>query len=91
MDEISFKEAADEAGYEACECRNARPRPAARHPLAERVQRERDGVLARRCDPLDRRVVEGVDHPVGASCVGLTHRDDEYAFVATAINLKINS
>lgn len=49
--------------------------------------RVRDGVLACRCDSLNTRVVEGID-PASEIVV---RRDDEYAFVATAVNLKINS
>ncbi|MDW9245652.1 hypothetical protein C7S13_8635 [Burkholderia cepacia] len=48
--------------------------------------RVRDGVLACCCDSLNTRVVEGLDHTVEI----VVRRDDEYAFAATADNLKIN-
>ncbi|NHV28287.1 hypothetical protein [Burkholderia sp. D-99] len=67
-------------------------RLAVRHPLAERFQRERDGVLARLHDQLNTRIVEGVYSTVKVIVRRSDgHRDSEDSFVATAINLKINS
>jgi len=72
--------------------RESEARLAVRYPLAERFQRERDGVLARLHDPLNTRIVEGVYSTAKATVRQSDgHRDSEYSFVATAINLKINS